>query len=307
MNQTNFINFTIGTKTVCWKLTSRKIYFFLTSILFLMGFAYILGTQVLQQKQITISDDFLPEINTTLEQQNIAIKRAREDAESNIDILGARLGNLQHQVIRLNALGQRLTQKYNIDEIDFSNDNIAIGGTYNQEQSSLAVNDFVAELSNLERIIQQNTEQLAALNTLLTTKSNADNRHPSIMPIKAYVSSWFGWRSDPMRKHSRKSFHEGIDFSADIGTSIKSVADGIVSWSGPKDQYGNFIEIDHGNGYVTRYGHIHELFVKVGQRVSKGQQIASVGMTGRSTGPHLHFEVQKDGKHLDPKNFMTFN
>ncbi len=306
MTRTNFINFTIGTKSICWKITPLIIFSLVSLNITFIATAFFVGTQMNSQQSILSQAEF-PDISRTLEQQNSAIHRAKLDAEKNIDILGSKLGVLQHQVIRLNALGQRLSHQYKIDEIDFSEDSVAIGGGVQSSQTSFSVTDFVAELQQLEDIIKKNNDQLTALNSLLANKSLAKNTHPSIMPIKAYVSSWYGWRSDPMKKHSRRSFHEGMDFSADVGTGIKSVADGIVSWSGPKDQYGNFVEIDHGNGYVTRYGHIDELFVKVGQRVSKGQQIASVGMTGRTTGPHLHFEVQKDGQHLDPKNFMKLN
>ena len=120
---------------------------------------------------------------------------------------------------------------------------------------------------------------------------------------EGYISSSFGERMDPF--NGEEAFHKGVDFASDAGTDVLAVASGIVGlWAGPREGYGNLVEINHGNGYVTRYGHAEKTLVDVGDKVERGQAIAVVGSTGRSTGPHVHFEVVKDGRQIDPMAFV---
>ena len=145
---------------------------------------------------------------------------------------------------------------------------------------------------------------LDTLENTLLEKSVLKNLSPDIFPVDAsYNSSSFGWRIDPFT--GQKAFHEGLDFLATEGTPIVAVAGGIVSISGRYTEYGNMVEITHGGGLATRYAHASRLAVRVGQRVSKGQKIAEVGNTGRSTGAHLHYEIRLNSVALDPKKYLS--
>lgn len=145
---------------------------------------------------------------------------------------------------------------------------------------------------------------LDTLENTLLEKSVLKNLSPDIFPVDAsYNSSSFGWRIDPFT--GQKAFHEGLDFLASEGTPIVAVAGGIVSISGHYTEYGNMVEITHGGGLATRYAHASRLAVRVGQRVSKGQKIAEVGNTGRSTGAHLHYEIRLNSVALDPKKYLS--
>lgn len=132
---------------------------------------------------------------------------------------------------------------------------------------------------------------------------------PAIQPVLnkdlKRMASGYGWRVDPVY-HIRR-FHEGMDFSAPIGTDIYATGNGVVTFSGWRQGYGETIEIDHGFGYSTRYAHCHKLFVRVGKKVKRGDVIALVGNTGKSTGPHVHYEVHYNGRPIDPRNYYFYD
>jgi murein DD-endopeptidase MepM/ murein hydrolase activator NlpD len=119
--------------------------------------------------------------------------------------------------------------------------------------------------------------------------------------LEGYVSSYFGERQDPFTGH--EAWHKGVDFAGQAGAEVVAVAAGIVTRSESSHGYGNLVEINHGNGYVTRYGHSQALLVKTGDIVTRGQPVATIGSTGRSTGPHVHFEVLRNGQHVNPLSF----
>jgi murein DD-endopeptidase MepM/ murein hydrolase activator NlpD len=126
---------------------------------------------------------------------------------------------------------------------------------------------------------------------------------PSGRPVReGYISSYFGERMDPF--NGEEAMHKGVDFATDAGADVLAVASGIVTWSGPREGYGNLVEINHGNGYTTRYAHNAQTLVSVGDTVERGQAVAVVGSTGRSTGPHVHFEVLRDGTQINPMAFV---
>ena len=144
---------------------------------------------------------------------------------------------------------------------------------------------------------------LDQLQDYLITEDNIKSAIPTGRPIKkGWVSSYYGYRVDPFS--GKKVFHHGLDFAGKAGSEVVAVANGIVSWQGSRGGYGEMIEIDHGNGYQTRYAHNKKLVVKLGDRIKKGQAIALMGSTGRSTGPHVHFEILRDGKTVNPANFI---
>jgi len=241
------------------------------------------------------------------EQQKM-IEFARDDAQKHLDSMAVRLSTLQGHIMRLNALGSRLAYMAELDEIDFSLDeNPGMGGPISASiQQSLSVPDFLDAMDRLSREIEDRNDKLIAIESMLIDRNLQSETAPTGRPIQdGWVSSLFGWRADPIT--GRKEMHDGMDFAAKFGTEITSVGAGIVTWSGRRAGYGNMVEIDHGNGYMTRYAHNRKNLVAVGEKVEKGSIIAIMGSTGRSTGSHVHFEVLKDGKFVNPKQFIAVN
>ncbi len=145
--------------------------------------------------------------------------------------------------------------------------------------------------------------QLAALENVILSRDLTQQIRPEGKPTKSgFISSYFGERQDPFTGH--EAFHRGVDFAGAAGSEVVSVAAGVVTWAGARSGYGSLIEINHGNGYVTRYGHNQRVLVTVGQTVTRGQAVALMGSTGRSTGPHVHFEVLKNGRQINPASFL---
>ncbi|NIQ10148.1 MAG: M23 family metallopeptidase [Gammaproteobacteria bacterium] len=248
-------------------------------------------------------------VSTELERQRDEILEAKRVAEENLNALTLRLGQMQAHVIRLDALGQRLTRIAGLDsdEFDFSNPP-AQGGP--EEASSLALEsdpvaipDFISQLDELSNQLKDREEQLSVLETMFINRNLDAKVLPTGRPItKGWISSKYGVRKDPFT--GKPDWHKGIDLAAREGSDVISVAAGVVTWAGKRYGYGNLVEINHGKGYVTRYGHSKEVLVKVGDTVEKGQVVASVGSTGRSTGPHVHFEVWFNGKTVDPMKYV---
>jgi murein DD-endopeptidase MepM/ murein hydrolase activator NlpD len=233
------------------------------------------------------------------------IEQTRRDAELHLNALAQRLGYMQAELLRLNALGQRLARMGGLDkrEFDFS-EGPALGGPEPaRESSSMSVPDFLKTLERVSGQIERKSERLAALESSLLDKQLKAAVYPTGWPTEGgWVSSGFGQRSDPFT--GRSAIHEGVDIASRFGSTIKAMGGGVVSYAGDKEGYGCTVEINHGNGYTTRYAHCKSTLVRVGDRVTKGQGVALVGTTGRSTGPHLHFEVLRDGKAVNPGSYL---
>lgn len=225
--------------------------------------------------------------------------------QDRVDGLALRTGQLNAQLLRLNALGKRLTQLANINshEFDFDHDPPQGGPEGEGEGHGVDLADVGSLLDRLQQRIELRSAQLGALeNVILGRQLSADIR-PTGRPVtEGYISSAFGERMDPF--DGEEAFHRGVDFAADAGSAVLAVATGIVTWSGPRAGYGVLVEVSHGNGYVTRYGHNSRVLVKVGETVERGEAIAEVGSTGRSTGPHVHFEVLRNGAQINPAAFV---
>lgn len=235
--------------------------------------------------------------------QQAQIEATRRDAQREINALAARLGELQAEANRLNALGERLTRigRLQDGEFDFEKP-VAIGGSGPIED--MPRNELDIGLDQLGRQFEASGEQLAVLESLLFNRQLDMNSVPSREPVAGgYVTSSFGYRADPFR--GGRALHKGMDFSARTGDAVLSVADGVISFAGRRAGYGNMVEVDHGNGYVTRYAHNSRLLHKVGTLVRAGQEIAKAGSTGRSTGPHVHFEVWQNGRAVNPNKLLT--
>jgi murein DD-endopeptidase MepM/ murein hydrolase activator NlpD len=221
-----------------------------------------------------------------------------------VDAVAMRIGQMNAHVIRLDALGKRLTQMANIDnrEFDFES-SPAIGGPESDIGAATQAPDLSAMLNGLERKISSRDAQLAALENALLSKKLDEQIRPDGRPVKeGHISSYFGERQDPFNGH--QAFHKGIDFASPRGSDVVAVAAGVVTFAGEKAGYGNLVEVSHGNGLSTRYGHNQGIAVGVGRTVARGDTLAYVGSTGRSTGPHVHFEVLKEGRQIDPLTFI---
>lgn len=272
----------------------------------LVACAFVAGTVIgtSHARRLTAAD--LDNLSAELEQQRSAVLETRTAAEQQISALAARIGQMQARLIRLDALGKRLTEVANLEGGEFDFDAVpAVGGP---EELPLAgdrpaVPTVAALLDSLDITIDDRGRQLAALETLILSRELALQIVPGGRPVESgYISSFFGRRPDPFTGES--AFHAGIDFAGAPGTRVLAAADGVVSFAGRGTGYGKLVEITHGNGYVTRYAHNASLLVQPGQTVRRGDPLALMGSTGRSTGTHLHFEVLRDGRSVNPMAFL---
>jgi len=241
-----------------------------------------------------------------VEVQQTEIAEARRSAQADLDALTLRIGTMQAQMLRLNALGERLVDQGSLDKEEFDFDAVpAVGGSGGSEAvQSVPLADFLSMLDTLDSEMQDRGQKLSVLESLLMSRSLHERVMPSGKPIAdGWLSSKYGKRNDPFT--GKQDFHKGLDFAGKKGSEVITVGDGVVSWSGKRSGYGNLIEINHGNGYTTRYGHNQKHLVQVGDKVKKGQQIALMGSTGRSTGPHVHFEVLQNGKTVNPSKYIA--
>lgn len=230
--------------------------------------------------------------------------------KENLNAMAVRLGEMQAQLMRLDALGERVQGLAGVRPEEFNfREPPGRGGA---ESSSLAARaerplsmaDFKQTLDALARDVEHRADYMNVVETTLMTNTIKSKQLPTVPPVKVtYTASGFGWRFDPF--NGRSTFHEGLDFPAPVGTTIVAAAGGVVIAAEYHHEFGNMLEIDHGNGIVTRYAHASKLLVKVGDIVRRGQHVADIGSTGRSTGAHLHFEVLVKNIAQDPSKFLA--
>lgn len=217
------------------------------------------------------------------------ISRASEQAREEVDALATRLGHLQAQSVRINALGQRLVEVAKLDKAEFDfNAPPAQGGPQADIELAQEIDapSFMKSLDDLAEQMDNREQQLRVLESFFMNRSLEVRILPTGRPIQGgWISSYFGMRTDPFT--GWREFHKGIDFAGKDGTEIQAVASGLVTWAAERYGYGMMVEINHGNGYITRYAHNRENLVKVGDVVTKGQSLALMGSTGRSTGPRM--------------------
>ncbi|HEY6642303.1 M23 family metallopeptidase [Povalibacter sp.] len=240
-----------------------------------------------------------------LEDQRQQVLDAKQELQNRLDALAGRVGQMNAHVIRLDALGRRLTEMANLDKGEFDFDRVpAIGGPEALAEGALvAAPDIASMLDSLSRQIKDRERQLSVLESLISTRNLNRQIVPGGRPVvQGWISSYFGQRTDPFS--GRTATHKGIDFAGPAGSQVVAVAAGVVTYAKDRFGYGKTVEINHGNGYVTRYAHNQRTLVTPGDTVQKGQSIALLGSTGRSTGPHLHFEVLKNGRAIDPMKFV---
>ena len=240
-------------------------------------------------------------LQAQLSAQNKELKVAKEDAQREINAVAARVGELQIQANRLNALGERLAKDGKFNDGEFNFDKLpGVGG--NETVEDVKSKDLLSDLSALQVQFANSGRQLSVLEAMLFDQHLEMSRTPSTLPGRGYITSTFGTRADPFS--GGRAHHKGIDFEANTGDPVFAAADGVVSFTGVKSGYGNVVEVDHGNGYSTLYAHNSAFTVRSGDLVRAGQQVAKAGSTGRSTGPHIHFEVHSNGVAVNPKPFL---
>lgn len=239
---------------------------------------------------------------------NQAGNQITREMREHLNALVARLGSLQAHVIRLDAVGRRLVDMAGLDNGEFNFENPpAQGGPEIPlafEPPAVKLPGLQESVDALDRQLEDRAQQFSVLESLLMNRNLMDSVLPAGRPVEdGWVSSYFGIRSDPFT--GRRVHHAGIDIAGKQGAPIEVVGSGVVIFSGARAGYGNLVEVNHGNGYITRYGHNQVNLVKEGDKVNKGQVLALMGSTGRSTGPHLHFEVLRNGKVVNPIKYLS--
>jgi len=250
-------------------------------------------------------DDIALAMEAERDEQKLKIELATRSAEENMNALAIRLGKIQAHVIRLDALGQRLTKMAKLDngEFDFDSSPARGGPASSIRGQVIDVPDFIKALADLSSQLDHQGNQLGILETMMMNKNLQSEVMPAGRPVaRGCLSSYFGIRTDPFT--GRRVHHSGVDFAGKEGSNVIAVAAGVVVYAGRKSGYGNLVEINHGNGYHTRYGHNKKILVKVGDTVKKNTVLSLMGSTGRSTGPHVHFEVLRNGHAVNPKKYV---
>jgi murein DD-endopeptidase MepM/ murein hydrolase activator NlpD len=238
--------------------------------------------------------------------QQGAVDRLSVDSRQSVNALAARLAELQAASTRLDALGERLAQmgQLSLDEFDFSTP-APVGGPEEYEAvGNTDESQLRSAIDVLSEKLRHQSSQLDALQFLMVNRQLENDLTPAGWPVsKGWISSRYGERSDPFT--GKRVQHKGLDFAGTRGTQVLSVASGVVIRASRQSAYGNMVEIDHGNGYRTRYAHNEQLMVSPGDHVTAGQIIALMGSTGRASAPHVHFEVLKNGAIINPSSFVS--
>lgn len=241
----------------------------------------------------------------SLTEQKDKLEKSRKQSEGQVAALTAKVAELQARLVRLDAVGERLTKVAKLDkgEFDFRQPPGVGGPLSTSNQVSVSAADFLLTMDQLSQRVQNREQQFKVLDSILISRSfEVDSLFDRLPVENGYMSSTFGYRTDPF--NGKQEFHSGIDFTAPAGTAISAVAPGVVTSSTLTSDYGNLLEINHGGSFETRYAHNKINLVKAGDVVKKGQIIALVGSTGRSTAPHVHFEVYKNGRVVDPATYL---
>jgi murein DD-endopeptidase MepM/ murein hydrolase activator NlpD len=249
-----------------------------------------------------VSNPYFRSLVTSLRRDDV--QRSKAQVKENLDALAAKVGELQARILRLDAFGERLAKAAGIKKEEFRFDEKpGQGGPEVLLDHELTVPEFRRMLDEMSRVLDDRSEKLGVLDSFFMDDRLARKTIPTSMPVSGYYSSNYGYRIDPI--NGRQEFHTGVDIVVPSGTKVTAAAGGVVSYSGTMPEYGNVVDIDHDNGLTSRYAHLSKRLVKVGDVVMKGQPIALSGSTGRTTGPHLHFEVRDKGIPLNPGKFLA--
>ena len=272
----------------------------LTLILGLTGALYWLSLRFASDLKIPLLQQLV------VAAQRIETERSREFMQQNLNAMAVKIGEMQAQLTRLDALGERLSALAGIRPQEFRfSEAPGLGGAQSTTMppQNLTLTQFNEKVAMLSRQMESRTDMLGLLEAQLFEQAVKKKAMPTMMPVAVpFNASGFGFRIDPFT--GQQAMHEGIDFITDGGTPVVAAAGGVVQFAGFHPQYGNMIDIDHGNDLVTRYAHLSKVLVKEGDVLQRGRRIADSGNTGRSTGPHLHFEVRFRGVAQNPSKFL---
>jgi murein DD-endopeptidase MepM/ murein hydrolase activator NlpD len=277
----------------------------LLTVLGIVGTAFSVGVSLGTHRGAVNPINQLGNWSAELLRQQAQIEDVKRVLQEKVNALALRVGQMNANVIRVNALGKRLTHmaKLNDGEFDFSNPPALGGSDSGADGQPAQIPNLTAMVDDLQTQLSSREQQLGVLENLILNRELNKQVYPEGRPVEeGFISSYFGRRADPFTGYSAE--HRGLDFAGPQGTKVVSVAAGLVTFAGERAGYGRMIEINHGNGLATRYCHNEQLMVKQGDMVRKGQEVALMGSTGRSTGPHLHFEVLKNGTQVDPLRFI---
>lgn len=244
-------------------------------------------------------------LHDLLQTQREELAETRGQTQQHLDALALRLGQMQSDILRINALGERLVELGELDQDEFNFQEIpARGGLESLESSrSITPSELLSEMEQLSRVLSDREHKLALMEGLIRDSQLEEEMSPRGRPVeKGWISSNYGYRNDPFT--GKRTFHHGVDVAGKKNSNVVAVASGIVTWVGSKNGYGKLVEIRHPDGYSTRYGHNGKILVKVGDLVTQGQPVALMGSSGRSTGPHVHFEIARNGKTLNPSKYL---
>ncbi len=272
------------------------------------GFFLAMATYVVTMKFATdLRNPYLRGIVTALHQEEV--KRTESEMRENINSLAVKVGELQARILRLDAFGERLAKAAGIKPSEFRFDEKPGQGGPAPSPAltrDLTLPEFRQKLDEISRILDDRSDKMGVLDSVFMDDRLARKTIPTTIPVaQGFYSSNYGYRIDPIT--GRSTFHTGVDIIAPPGTAIMAAAGGVVSAVEFHADYGNIVDIDHDNGLTSRYAHLLRSSVKVGDVVMKGQPIAQVGATGRTTGPHLHFEVREKGVPLNPNKFFALD
>jgi len=238
--------------------------------------------------------------------QQVESERSREFMQQNLNAMAVKIGEMQAQLTRLDALGERLSSMAGIRPQEFRfSEAPGLGGAQSTTMppQNLTLTQFNEKVAMLSRQMESRTDMLGVLEAQMFEQAVKKKAMPTMMPVNApFNASGFGYRIDPFT--GQQAMHEGVDFITDAGTPVVAAAGGVVQFAGFHPQYGSMVDIDHGNDLVTRYAHLSKVLVKEGDVLQRGRRIADSGNTGRSTGPHLHFEVRFRGVAQNPARFL---
>ena len=267
------------------------------------GFVLAMATYFVTMKfAVDLRNPYLRTLLSSLHQDDM--KRSETETKENLNALAAKVGELQARILRLDAFGQRLAKAAGIKPEEFKFDEKPGQGGPAAAGRDLSMPEFQHMLDDISRTLDDRGDKLGVLDSLLLDDRLARKTIPTTLPVAmGYYSSNFGYRVDPIT--GKSTFHTGVDLIANVGTPVMAAAGGVVASSSYSGEYGNMVDVDHDNGLTSRYAHLSRSLVKAGDVVMKGQVIAMVGVTGRTTGPHLHFEVREKGIPLNPNKFLS--
>jgi murein DD-endopeptidase MepM/ murein hydrolase activator NlpD len=269
----------------------------------------MLGIKIADGRWELLFDNSIAQMQNEIVLQREDVDAGRQQLDNSLSGMTLKLAKMRSRLVRLDALGEQLTQIASLEdgEFDFSS-TPGLGGPIRAPLIEIANQAEIQEkvstmFAKLDDSISSRESQLQILQSMLSDKKLKSERMVAGRPIKkGWLSSEYGMRIDPF--HGKQQWHAGIDFAGRDGDDVIAVASGIVTWSGDRNGYGQMVEISHSDGYITRYAHNQENVAKLGAIVQKGDVIAQMGSSGRSTGPHVHFEVFKNGRTVDPASYI---